>query len=57
MEEKNIKLKQTVDKMLSKYQKKISKLEEENKKLSENFNIVFQAHSKNKQKKLEKELK
>ena len=57
LEEKNIKLKQTVDKMLSKYQKKISKLEEENKKLSENFNIVFQAHSKNKQKKLEKELK
>jgi len=57
LEEKNLKLKQTVDNMLSKYQKKISKLEEENKKLSENFNIVFQAHSKNKQKKLEKELK
>ena len=57
LEEKNIKLKRTVDKMLSKYQKKISRLEKENKKLSENFNIVFQAHSKNKQKKLEKELK
>ena len=57
LEEKNIKLKQTVDKMLSKYQKKISKLEEENKKLNENFNLVFNAHSKTKQKKLEKELK
>lgn len=43
--------------MLLNYEKKISKLEEENKNLTENFNIVFEAHSKNKQKKLEKELK
>ena len=35
----------------------VSKLEEENKKLNENFNLVFNAHSKTKQKKLEKELK
>ena len=43
--------------MLVNYQKKINNLEKENKRLSQNFNIVFEAHSKNKQKKLEKELK
>lgn len=57
LEKENKKLKKTVDKMLLNYEKKISKLEEENKNLTENFNIVFEAHSKNKQKKLEKELK
>tara|TARA_B100001057_G_scaffold499520_1_gene610520 strand:+ start:378 stop:1019 length:642 start_codon:yes stop_codon:yes gene_type:complete len=57
LEKENINLKKTVDKMLLNYEKKISKLEEENKNISENFNIVFEAHSKNKQKKLEKELK
>jgi len=57
LDKENINLKKTVDKMLLNYEKKISKLEEENKNLTENFNIVFEAHSKNKQKKLEKELK
>ena len=57
LDKENINLKKTVDKMLLNYEKKISKLEEENKNLTENFNIVFEAHSKKKQKKLEKELK
>ena len=57
LDKENINLKKTVDKMLLNYEKKISKLEEENKNLTEQFNIVFEAHSKNKQKKLEKELK
>ena len=57
VKKQNLKLKETVDKMLVNYQKKINNLEKENKKLSENFNLVFEAHSKNKQKKLEKELK
>lgn len=57
LEKENANLKKTVDKMLLNYEKKILKLEEENKNISENFNIVFEAHSKNKQKKLEKELK
>tara|TARA_Y100000591_G_C21565764_1_gene560885 strand:- start:58 stop:684 length:627 start_codon:yes stop_codon:yes gene_type:complete len=57
VKKQNLKLKKTVDKMLVNYQKKINDLENENKRLSENFNLVFEAHSKNKQKKLEKELK
>ena len=57
VKEQNLKLKKTVDKMLVNYQKKINNLENENKRLSENFNLVFEAHSKNKQKKLEKKLK
>ena len=43
--------------MLSNYQKKISKLKKENETLSENFNLVFNEHSKNKQKKLQEKLK
>ena len=39
------------------YQTKISNLEIENKKLSDNFDTVFNAHSKNKQKKLQESLK
>lgn len=57
LEKKNINLKKTVDKMLSNYQKKISKLKKENETLSENFNLVFNEHSKNKQKKLQEKLK
>ena len=57
LENKNIKLKKTVDKMLINYEKKIKKLKKENEILSDNFNLVFKEHSKNKQKKLEKELK
>ena len=57
LENENIKLKKTVDKMLINYEKKIKKLKKENEILSDNFNLVFKEHSKNKQKKLEKELK
>ena len=51
LEKENIKLKSAVDKMLSSYQKKIKDLKSENKRLTDNFNMVFEAHSKNKQKK------
>jgi hypothetical protein len=57
LKKENIKLKQTVDKMLVNYQDKIKKLKKENERIKENFNYVFEAHSKNKQKKLEKDLK
>lgn len=57
LEKENIKLKSTVDKMLSSYQKKIKDLKTENKRLTDNFNTVFEAHSKNKQKKLKETLK
>ena len=57
LEEENIKLKSTVDKMLSSYQKKIKDLKAENNRLTDNFNMVFEAHSKNKQKKLKETLK
>lgn len=57
LEKENISLKKTVDKMLSNYQDKIKKLKEENQILSDNFDVVFKAHSKNKQKNLEKDLK
>ena len=43
--------------MLVNYQDKIKKLKKENERIKENFNYVFEAHSKNKQKKLEKDLK
>ena len=49
---KNKKLKNTVSKMLANYQKKIIKLKNEKNALENDFDIVFQAHSKNKQKKL-----
>ena len=57
LKRENVKLKQTVDKMLVNYQDKIKKLKKENERIKENFNYVFEAHSKNKQKKLEKDLK
>ena len=51
-EKENVKLKKTVNKMLKNYQKKISALKKEKLALEENFNLVFEAHSKAKQKKL-----
>lgn len=57
LEKENLKLKKTVDKMLASYQKKINNLKEENKRLTNNFDIVYKAHSKNRQKKLDESLK
>lgn len=48
------KLKSTIDKMLKNYQKKISNLKEENKKLNENYDMAYEMLSKRKQKKLDK---
>lgn len=56
-ENENEKLKNTVNKMLINYQKKIAQLKKENKTLQNNFDIVFEAHSKNNQKKLSEKLK
>ena len=56
-ENENEKLKNTVNKMLINYQKKITQLKKENQSLKNNFDIVFEAHSKNNQKKLSKKLK
>ena len=56
-EKENEKLKNTVNKMLINYQKKIAKLKKEKQTLENNFNIVFEAHTKNKQKKLTEQLK
>ena len=56
-EKENEKLKKTVNKMLTNYQKKITALKEEKQILTDNFNLVYEAHSKNKQKKLSKQLK
>ena len=56
-ENENEKLKNTVNKMLINYQKKIAQLKKENKTLQNNFDIVFEAQSKNKQKKLSEKLK
>tara|TARA_B100000989_G_C19478346_1_gene443976 strand:+ start:462 stop:1142 length:681 start_codon:yes stop_codon:yes gene_type:complete len=53
----NEKLKNTVNKMLINYQKKIVQLKKENQTLQNNFDIVFEAHSKNYQKKLSEKLK
>ena len=39
------------------YQKKIAELKKENENLQNNFDIVFEAHSKNNQKKLSEQLK
>ena len=50
----NQKLKKTVDKMLINYQKKISKLEKENKLLQDNFNKAFEMLPKYKQKEFSK---
>ena len=47
----NENLKKTVDKMLVNYQKKISKLENDNKELKENFDRAFNMLPKSKQKK------
>ena len=55
-EKENEKLKKTVNKMLANYQKKISTLQKEKLILEENFNLVFEAHSKAKQKKLTEKL-
>jgi hypothetical protein len=55
-EKENKKLKKTVNKMLTNYQKKISVLQKEKLALEENFNLVFESHSKAKQKKLSKKL-
>jgi hypothetical protein len=55
-EKENEKLKKTVNKMLANYQKKISALQKEKLTLEENFNLVFEAHSKSKQKKLSEKL-
>ena len=55
-EKENVKLKKTVNKMLKNYQKKISALKKEKLALEENFNLVFEAHSKAKQKKLAEKL-
>jgi hypothetical protein len=55
-EKENEKLKKTVNKMLTNYQKKISTLQKEKLTLEENFNLVFEAHSKAKQKKLAEKL-
>ena len=57
LEKENLKLKKTVDKMLASYQKKIKNLKEENKRITNNFDIVYRAHSKNRQKKLDESLK
>ena len=56
-EDENEKLKNTVNKMLINYQKKISQLKKENQTLQNNFDIVFEAHSKYNQKKLSEKLK
>lgn len=56
-ENENERLKNTVNKMLINYQKKIADLKKENENLQNNFDIVFEAHSKNKQKKLSEQLK
>ncbi len=56
-ENENQKLKNTVNKMLVNYKKKITQLRNEKDTLQNNFDIVFEAHSKNKQKKLSEQLK
>ena len=56
-EKENEKLKKTVNKMLANYQKKISDLKKENQILEDNLNLVFEAHSKSKQKKLSEQFK
>ena len=55
-ENENEKLKNTVNKMLINYQKKIAQLKNEKQTLQNNYDIVFKAHSKIKQKKLSEQL-
>ena len=54
MNDDNIKLKKKVDKMLSKYQKRITVLEKTNNELTDKFNKAYEMLSKNKRKKLDK---
>ena len=56
-EKENEKLKKTVNKMLANYQKKFLDLKKENQILEDNLNLVFEAHSKSKQKKLSEQFK
>ena len=51
------KLKNTVNKMLTSYQKKISNLKKEKQILEDNFALVYEAHSKSKKNKLSEKLK
>ncbi len=54
LEKENIKLKDTVDKMLKNYQNKITRLEKENKELENDFQKAFDMLPKSKQKKFNK---
>ena len=51
LEKENVKLKDTVDKMLKNYQNKITKLEKEKEELNKNFEKAFNMLPKSKQKK------
>ena len=57
IENENEKLKKTVNRMLTNYQKKISDLKKEKQVLEDNFALVYEAHSKSKKKKLSEKLK
>ena len=57
MNDDNIKLKKTVDKMLSKYQKRINDLEANNHELNIKFQKAYDLLSKIKKKKLNKSLR
>ena len=50
LEQENIKLKNTVEKMLSKYQKRISNLKSENEDLKNNFDTAYEMLPKKKKK-------
>ncbi len=54
LEQENIKLKNTVEKMLSKYQKRISNLKSENEDLKNNFDTAYEMLPKKKKKELDK---
>ena len=56
-EKENKELKKAINKMLTNYQKQITNLKKEKKKLEDNFNLVYEAHSKYEQKKLSKQIK
>ena len=56
-QKENEKLKNTVNKMLINYQKKISNLKKEKQILEDNFTLVYEAHSKSTKKKLSEKLK
>tara|TARA_B110000503_G_C7088199_1_gene388245 strand:+ start:449 stop:1129 length:681 start_codon:yes stop_codon:yes gene_type:complete len=57
IENENEKLKKTVNRMLTNYQKKISDLKKEKQILEDNFALVYEAHSKSTKKKLSEKLK